>query len=115
MTRALRRPGRPQAKLENPFFRSSLWFVVRFGTPPWCPFFPLAVRELPNVRAIEAHDEDVTIGLRRIGVDDLVLVALARRREHDVLTVRRPRHMGVVPVAVGQLPETGSIRLYCTN
>jgi hypothetical protein len=50
--------------------------------------FPLIVRELLNVRSIGAHDEDLAVGLRRVGVHRFVLESHPRRREQDVR--RRP-------------------------
>jgi hypothetical protein len=43
--------------------------------PPRCAVLPLVIRELLDSRAVKAHYENLTVGLRRIGVHCFILEA----------------------------------------
>ena len=48
------------------------------GLPSCSAFFPLIIGELLNLCPVISHDEDVAIGLWRVGVQRLVFKSHAR-------------------------------------
>src|ERR1035437_10084054 len=88
------------------FFSGALLTASNLDGRRWLPggsaLFPLVVGELLNAGAVVAHHENLAIGLRRIGVGNFILEAHPRTCKHDVLAVRRPRHVRIVPFGEGE-------------
>src|SRR4051794_38603043 len=72
---------------------------------------PLVVGQLAHVRAVVAHHEQLAVGLRRVGIDPLVLEPHARARPDDRFTVGGPRHVRVVAGREGQALHAAAVRL----
>ena len=83
--------------------------VGRLQLPRRAAVFPLVIGELFHACAVLAHHKDFTIGLRRSGVDCLVLKTHARTGEQRLLSVGRPRQMSLVAVRVRELRQGASV------
>src|SRR5271165_6818307 len=100
----------PMFPSEIEIFTLSFWVALSTASnladghrlPGGSALFPLVVGELLHTGAVVAHHENLAIGLRRIGVGNFILEAHPRTGKHDVLAVRRPRHVRIVPFGEGE-------------
>jgi hypothetical protein len=86
--------------------------VVRWAR---CPadhaLLPLIVGQLPHVRAVGAHHENLAVCLSPApGKQRLVLPSHPGTVKRDPLAVGRPDRVGVVPAGARELAELGTIR-----
>src|SRR5262245_10798411 len=81
------------------------------GLPGRCALFPLVIGDLLDACAVVPHHEQLAVRLRRVRVRHLVLVSHPRRCKHDVLAVRGPTLMGIVPRGMRQAFHASAIRL----
>ena len=77
--------------------------------PGWATFLPLIVGELFELGAVEAHDEDLAVGLRIVGVEGFVFESHAFAGEGESFAVARPGGVGFVAGRVGELLEVLAI------